>query len=291
MNVITYSSAINLGNHLFQIAFAFRLNRQAPVFYVTTDAGRRHLQPCRELCPEITCTGTLPPGLTPFRDADLAAADFVLPQQRDNLLLDGFFQNQQLFDRRELIRRFPCPARIRDHLFAVYGEILRDRNPVGISVRRGDYLGLPHRHPFAGRGYFIRAIRRFPADTTFIVCSDDIPWCRTFFTARRFPGRTFIFIEHEEILAQLFIHTFCRHNIISNSSFSWWGAVLNPTPGQRILFPSRWFGMQIREPARLYLPDAEIVRSAYTPARFLHACFCCVKNAVGDRVRKMRRGR
>ena len=132
---------------------------------------------------------------------------------------------------------------------AHFAEAFAGGAPVGVSVRRGDYLRLPHRHPFVGRGFLRRALEAFPEGTGYLVCSDDLPWCRRFFTPRRFPGRRFWFVEGMSPLRQLWAQSLCAHNVISNSSFSWWGAWLNATPGRRVLAPTRWFGPDCGLPA------------------------------------------
>ena len=63
----------------------------------------------------------------------------------------------------------------------------------------------------------------FSGDTTFLFFSDDIPWCRT-----RFRDRRFVFVEGQAEVADLLLMSLCEGHIIANSSFSWWGAWLDP---------------------------------------------------------------
>lgn len=289
MNVIVFYAPTNLGNWLFQIAFARMLGDAPIAFYVSSEKDRARAQTYQSLYPDVAYIETLPDGLRHYTDADFIADNFTLPEKRDGLLLDGFFQFAQVLDRELICRRFVCPAKEKAEIFERYGSYLTQGPTVGISVRRGDYLGLPHRHPFVGKAYLRQAIESFDSSVCFIVCSDDIPWCKTFFSETSFPGRTFRFIAGETVLIQLFIHTFCTHNIISNSTFSWWGAYLNVTPGQRIIFPSMWFGIQIKEPCNLYLPTAEVIHNRYTALLFIRALYWCARNFAGDIVRAILR--
>lgn len=63
----------------------------------------------------------------------------------------------------------------------------------------------------------------------YLIFSDDIPWCK-----EHFKGEHFYFIENEKDYVELFLQSKCTHNIISSSTFSWWGAYLNTNLGQRI---------------------------------------------------------
>lgn len=285
MNVILFYSSTNLGNWLFQVAFARMLGDAPVAFYVSTEKDLARAQAYQSIYPDVTYIDTLPEGLVRYTDADFVADNFVLPEKRDGLLLDGFFQFTHPLDRTKLIQAFACPVETKTYIFERYGALLKKNLTVGISVRRGDYLGLPHRHPFVGEAYLRRATEMFDPTALYVVCSDDILWCKTYFSETNFPGRTFIFIEGESVLTQLYLHTFCTHNIISNSTFSWWGAYLNATPGQRIIFPSLWFGIQIKEPCYLYLPAAEVVQNNYTVRMYLHALYWCARNFAGKILR------
>lgn len=289
MNVIVFYASTNLGNWLFQIAFARMLGDAPIAFYVSSETDLARARAFQSIYPEVTCVDTLPEGLVRYTDADFLAAGQALPEKRDGLLLDGFFQFAQVLDRDVIRRTFSCPAEVKKTIFERYASTLNQGTTVGISVRRGDYLGLPHRHPFVGETYLRQAVESFDSTACYIVCSDDIPWCKRFFSAKRFPGRTFVFIEGESVLTQLYIHTFCNHNIISNSTFSWWGAYLNAVPGQRIVFPSLWFGIQIKEPCHLYLPFAEVIHNRYSALMFIRALYWCARNFAGDCLRALRR--
>lgn len=147
----------------------------------------------------------------------------------------------EAFDQKTVQRRLRCPDRIKRQICDEFGSDLE--NAISIGVRRGDYLMLPHTHPFVGNDYFRKAISKFPVGSTFIINSDDIPWCKKFFTERRFPGMRFLFSEGLDVLSDLFLPTFCKHNIICNSTFHWWGAYLNARPGRRVITPSIWLGI------------------------------------------------
>lgn len=110
---------------------------------------------------------------------------------------------------------------------------------VGVHVRRGDYIGLKHFHPFCGAKYYQRAIGEFRdmGNYVFIVCSDDIDWCK-----QHIVGNNVFYSDSKNPYMDMAIMASCDHNIIANSSFSWWSAWLNNNPNKIVLYPSVWFG-------------------------------------------------
>jgi hypothetical protein len=88
--------------------------------------------------------------------------------------------------------------------------------------------------------YFKRAINYFGKDKRYLLISDDIDWCKS-----KFKGSNFYFIDDEPPIIDLYLQTMCTHNIISNSTFSWWGAWLNPNPSKIVVAPIKWFGVQM----------------------------------------------
>ena len=157
--------------------------------------------------------------------------------------LVGYFQSERYFAdvapaiRKELAFRgtLPAPA-------ARVAEEIGACESVGVHVRRGDYIH-SKRLAFVGSGYYIEAFRRMGenlGNPRFFVFSDDMPWCRE--NLRRDE------IVHVEAaspdgdpLVDMRLMSLCRHNVIANSSFSWWAAWLNANPGKTVVAPENWF--------------------------------------------------
>jgi hypothetical protein len=128
----------------------------------------------------------------------------------------------------------------------ILAENIQSCNSVSLHVRRGDYL-LPKYKKEYGQtdmSYYDRAVKYVAervSNSTVFVFSDDVAWCRenikpTFPTvyvddASRGPKAAF----HLELMS------LCKHNIISNSSFSWWAAWLNQNPSKIIVAPREWY--------------------------------------------------
>lgn len=163
-----------------------------------------------------------------------------LPLQ-DNLILKGFFQSEKYFDEKLVRHLFEIDAETETYIREKYGHILQLK-PVAINVRRGDYLKVEYKHPVCRMSYFDKAMTYFEEGTPFLIISDDIAWCK-----RHFKGNNLYFIDNEPPLIDLYLQSMCAHNVISNSTFSWWGAWLNPNPDKKVIYPSPWFGVSTRK--------------------------------------------
>lgn len=153
--------------------------------------------------------------------------------------LEGYFQSKKYFEKyeSEIIKRFTPSKEVLNKIFDKYkGNIA---NTCAIHVRRGDYVNNPFYHQL-DLDYYITAMDYIRKETSvhrFVIFSDDIAWCK-----RNFTGQKFIFTEGNTDFEDLIYMSLCDHQIIANSSFSWWGAFLNRNTEKRIVYPEKWFG-------------------------------------------------
>ena len=108
-----------------------------------------------------------------------------------------------------------------------------------VHVRRGDYVSLSHKHPPVDRDYLAKAMGLFNSDEKFMFFSDDIAWCKD-----QFGGEKNIeFSEGKSGLEDMELISRAKNVIISNSTFSYWGAMFN-NQGGRVVSPHKdnWFG-------------------------------------------------
>jgi len=130
-------------------------------------------------------------------------------------------------------------------------QINNAKNSAFIGVRRGDFVACEEQRNWHGSmtlSYFsdgIRMIQEYSPDTKFFVFSDDLSWCRENFrdgsvviVDANHPGDGMApGTEHWD----LWLMRLCRHAILSNSSFHWWGAWLNPKQDDRVVVaPKQW---------------------------------------------------
>lgn len=160
---------------------------------------------------------------------------------KPNMHIEGWFQSEKYFDhhRKEILELFAPSEKIHTYLTTRYADILS--HPCTVALHHRCYLKedpTQTTHPTQTIGYFYKAIAHYPEDALFVVCSNDIDWCK-----RNFADipRNFVYIENEPHYHDLFLMSMCKHNIVSNSSFSWWSAYLNVNPDKIITAPKRWF--------------------------------------------------
>jgi hypothetical protein len=163
----------------------------------------------------------------------------------DNTDFIGFFQSPRYWQAIEpqIRREFRFRPRIARPASAYLDDLRAEpgaagRAVVSLHVRRGDYLRSAAKgcHRVVGRDYYQAAIERFP-EARFLVFSDDIPWCRAQFTSEPFR-----FCRTDNHWLDMAIMSRCDHHINCASTFSWWGAWLNPSPAKQVVVPSPWFG-------------------------------------------------
>jgi hypothetical protein len=180
-----------------------------------------------------------------------------------NCLLVGFWQSEKFFIgiesrlRRELTPRFPLSPRAE----AMANTIKSEGQSVFLHVRRGDYLA-NESFEVCSLAYYQKAIsylKRHVQHPRFFVFSDDPEWagshlavddCFTLATTLELSSDDSMGREYED----LWLMGLCRHGIVSNSSFSWWGAWLNAAKERIVVAPSVWLPKPICD-SRVFVPE------------------------------------
>lgn len=147
-----------------------------------------------------------------------------------NLLLNGYFQSEKYFVNHKdlIINLFDLP----------YDMIKKPvNNLTSVHIRRGDYLKPNDYHNVLDMDYYNKSFKLM-GDSNFIFFSDDIDWVK-----QNFVGENFYYSQYNDEVLDLTLMSICDHNIIANSSFSWWGAYLNKNTNKRVISPSKWFGL------------------------------------------------
>lgn len=243
-NLVSVNLKGGLGNYLFQIACAFDYSLK----------HNKHLI----LDEKLAHTGHNK--ISTYKDnifAKLRFEDFEIhnykylycekdfsyseiPQIEENLVLDGYFQSEKYFEysKSQIKNLFECNKNLEDQLINKFPFISEEKT-CSIHVRRGDYLNLPNYHPTQSVDYYKKAIEYFNPETLFLIFSDDIEWCKNEFSQI---NRKMYFIERNFDYEDLYLMSFCKNNIICNSTFSWWGAWLNNNENKKVIAPKKWFG-------------------------------------------------
>lgn len=161
----------------------------------------------------------------------------------------GFYQNERYFSdcADEVHRAFTFDESLcNDRTRAALVDLEREQCAVSLHVRRGDYL-LPKNFATSGcvcgmayyRNALARAAELFPA-ACFYVFSDDPAWVRDNLSLPE-GTRVVDWNTGDDSWQDMLLMSRCRHNVICNSTFSWWGAWLNAHTDKTVIAPDKWY--------------------------------------------------
>lgn len=180
-----------------------------------------------------------------------------------NTYIEGFFQTEKYF--KDIEKELRTDFQFKN-LSDTENQKLIDKistaNSVSLHIRRGDYVQKKRYQKLyasCSLDYYKRGIehiaKQFPNPVLFIF-SDDIDWVRE---NLNLPYESF-YVSHntgEKSYEDMRLMSLCKHNIIANSSFSWWGAWLNENKEKIVIAPHRWFN------------DEKIVQTDVIPDRWI----------------------
>ena len=163
--------------------------------------------------------------------------------EKDNIFLYGYWQHEEYFKEIEdIIRKEITPKKTFGKNSAKWKKkILSAECAVSLHIRHGDFLTPLIRHD-AGilpLSYYLTCIDELKKDCpnmTVFVFSDDLEWAENNFKL----DVPVEFVKNcEKDSDEMFLMSYCKHNIIVNSTFSWWGAWLNQNPDKKVFVPSK----------------------------------------------------
>jgi len=174
--------------------------------------------------------------------------DGLLDRAHMGSYLQGYWQSQRYFSKHmAAIRSDFTFAQSSTGRNSELARAIRESIAVSVHVRRGDYVSNPKILSVYGvctPEYYIKAmerLRKAVPEARFFVFSDDPQWVAEVL-APRYPG--LVLVDHNragDSYNDMRLMSLCRHHIIANSTFSWWGAWLNPDPGKIVVAPCNWF--------------------------------------------------
>lgn len=161
--------------------------------------------------------------------------------------LDGYWQSERYFqDIRDTLLTDLTPRYPLEEKTIETAKYIRSSESVCIHIRRGDYVTNPTTNAYHGLcslNYYLKSIEYLVShisNTVFFVFSDDIEWAK-----KNLKGvEPVFFVENRQNLGDIqdfYLMTQCKHFIIANSSFSWWGAWLSDNNEKMVIAPKTWF--------------------------------------------------
>lgn len=164
-----------------------------------------------------------------------------------NAYLEGYFQNERYFKliRDELLVDFIIKDSLSSYTHELKNLIENSKNSVSLHIRRGDYISnnqTNSTHGTCSLEYYDKAIgyiKNQIGDLKIFVFSDDVEWSKE---NLKYDNIYFVEADKNKIPHEdIYLMSLCNHNIIANSSFSWWGAWLNNNNEKIVIAPKRWF--------------------------------------------------
>lgn len=268
-----------LGNNLFQLATALSLTSEITICVPLDHEYHATLKYKDTFFKGFPIINHVPDGILIYEEPFYHYKEIPYNSETD-LIIKGYFQSFKYLNRERVLKQFAIDKNTSEFIRLNYPEI-SEESYTSIHVRRGDYLKALHKHPFCGKDYYLKAINLIGKKENFIVVSDDVKWCK-----ENIKLKNIIYVENTSPIIDLYIQSFCKNNIISNSSFSWWGAYLNCSGNKKVIMPSLWFGYQYKVDVKdLILPSYIVIKNRYSLTSFLkslvqlvHEKFLFLKN-------------
>lgn len=186
-----------------------------------------------------------------FRDKKAQNFDSRFNTIKGNTTLFGYFQNENYFKTisEELTKDFAFTIPFNDENANIATQIT-STNSISIHIRRGDYLNPDVNLALLSITYYQKAIdyiKQNMESPAFYIFSDDIDWVRENLDLSQTEHQFIDWNKGADSFRDMQLMSLCRHNIIANSSFSWWGAWLNSNADKIVIAPGTWYKNETKE--------------------------------------------
>lgn len=163
-------------------------------------------------------------------------------------VFDGYWQSYKYLE--------PIEQKLREQFVLRTDQIpdlelvtqIKNTNAVSLHIRRGDYLKGKNKAIYenVSMDYYVAAIQYFLKELDapqFYVFSNDIDWVKKNLSLPEDIALVYVNPADSEnaTLADLYLMSICKHHIIANSTFSWWGAWLNSSRDKAVVAPKKWY--------------------------------------------------
>lgn len=233
-----------LGNQMFQVAAALSLALDNDAQAIFPDLVTRECEniPLNRKIFFSSLLAQEPDSPVNFQYHEHEHFHYTPIPYRPNMEVYGYFQSEKYFKRhkKEVCEFFEPSEEIENYLLDKYQNLIEHPCTVAIHMRafKLESLDIEKCFPFLTSQYYKKAMELFPQDVLFVIFSDRIDWAKEEMEGL---DRPHVFIEGNEYYHDLYLMSFCKHQIISTSSFSWWAAYLNKNPDKVVVAPDPWF--------------------------------------------------
>lgn len=178
--------------------------------------------------------------------------------------ISGYWQSEKYFKPIEDLVRNAFVFQCIDTNNLSLAEEIRSMNSISLHLRRGDYIGNSIYTDECNESYYEDAIKklfdRLPnkENVQFYVFSDDKAFADVFIGKLNYPVKLIDYNKGADSYKDMYLMSQCKHNIIANSSFSWWGAWLNNNPEKIVIAPKKWFNVDNEDSYKDIVPESWI---------------------------------
>jgi hypothetical protein len=263
--MITCKVCGGLGNQLFQIftTIAYALKNSIPFFFLNNyQLGNGENGSTIRYTYWVTFLSSLQPFLKNMNQ--IPELNCVKEQTftyneltiSPRTLLVGYFQSPKYFDdyketigkilKLDMKKHF-----VKEKYKKLNGPIIEENELISLHFRIGDYINYSHIYPILDKTYYINSLNHILNNITtnkeinvlYFCENDDLNEVEQIIDVLKdIYSIKFIRVESElEDWEQLLLMSVCKHNIIANSTFSWWGAYLNASSEKIVCYPEQWF--------------------------------------------------
>lgn len=173
---------------------------------------------------------------------------------RPSMMTNGYYQSEKYFKhyRKQILQLFAPRQDDWEYISEKYRWLIDHPNTVGVQVRKiVEQPNGPDWYQY-GADYIRKAAQFFSKDALFIVTSNDPQFAREIFPKEI---ENVYFLENEPHYIDLYLFSLCKHNIIGNSTFGWWGAWMNQNPNKIVVVPRMWLTPQYGLPMQDLFPE------------------------------------
>lgn len=175
--------------------------------------------------------------------------------KRENILFFGYYQSYKYFEKN--YRTIYNLIDINKYKHAVMNKINISDKTISMHFRLGDYKNLSNCHPIIHVNYYSNCLKylidvgiNLREYTILYFCENDESDIKIVSEMIdnlliEYPYLVFIREEGLEEYEEMILMSLCSHNIIANSTFSWWGAYLNNNESKIVMYPDVWFGPEL----------------------------------------------
>lgn len=251
MRIVNFKAG--LGNQMFTYLFSLYLHREFPKERIYGSYWSKSLHSHNAFAINSIFSIELPPSnilvdaISHFCLLTRRLHIFSTEETRRSIFFDGYWLDKRYYSDIDPKEVFRFRATNLDPKNESIRQQILSSNSVSVHLRRGDYLRGKNFKDFgtySNKQYYRRAIDKALEELlspSFFIFSDDIDWAKANFRINNAVCTYVNGNEGNDSWKDLMLMSLCKHNIIANSTFSYWAAMLNPNNDKHVYYPKKWF--------------------------------------------------